>query len=43
MPKKIMSDRDAKFTSRFWKELLAGLGTELSFSTTYHPWPDGYI
>ena len=34
--KKIVSDRDANFTSRFWKELLAGLGTEFAFSTTYH-------
>jgi len=33
----IISDRDAKFTSRFWKEFLAGLGKELAFSTTYHP------
>eukprot|EP00253_Pinus_taeda_P001723 PITA_01723 len=34
--KKIVSGRDAKFTSRFWKELFAGLGIELVFSTTYH-------
>jgi len=34
--KKIMSDRDAKFTSIFWKELFAFLGIDLSFSTTYH-------
>jgi len=26
-PKNIISDSDAKFTSRFWKELFAGLGT----------------
>ena len=32
IPRKIMSDRDAKFTSRFWKELFAGLGTELALN-----------
>jgi len=36
VPKKIVSDMDAKFTSRFWKELFASLGTKLAFSTTYH-------
>ena len=36
VPKKIVSDRDAKFTSKFWKELFAGLGTKLALSKTYH-------
>lgn len=36
VPKNIVSNRDAKFTSMFWKELFAGLGIELAFSTTYH-------
>jgi len=27
IPKKIVSNRDTKFTSRFWKELFVGLGT----------------
>ena len=36
IPKNIVSDKDAKFTSRFWKEFFAGMGTELAFSTTYH-------
>ena len=35
--KKILSYKDAKFTYNFWKELFAGLGTELAFSTAYHP------
>ena len=39
--KKIVSDKDAKFTSKFWKELFASLGTQLAFSTTYHPRIDG--
>jgi hypothetical protein len=30
-------DRDVKFTSAFWKELFAGLNTNLNFSTCYHP------
>lgn len=35
--KKIMSHKNVMFTSKFWKELFAGLGTELAFNTTYHP------
>ena len=36
IPKEIVSDRDAKFTSMFCKELFVGLGIDLAFSTTYH-------
>jgi len=35
--KNIVSDRDAKFTSKFWKDMFARLGTMLTFCTTYHP------
>jgi len=41
LPKTIISYRDTKFTSNFWKTLFNGLGTQLSFSTTYHPQTNG--
>ena len=43
VPKTIVSDRDPKFTSKFWKGLFKGFGTNLNFSTTYHPESDGKI
>jgi transposase InsO family protein len=43
MPKEIISDRDTKFTSNFWKSLFVGFETKLLFSTTYHPQIDGKI
>jgi len=41
IPKMVISDRDVKFTSAFWKELFAGLNTNLNFSTIYYPQMDG--
>ena len=32
--KNIVLERDTKFTSRFWKELFAELGTKLAFNTS---------
>lgn len=34
MPNTVVSDRDAKFISHFWKTLQGKLGTKLLFSTT---------
>jgi hypothetical protein len=37
IPKAIVSDRDKKFTSNFWRGLFKGFGTNMNFITTYHP------
>lgn len=41
VPISIISDRDSRFTSRFWQSLQAALGTRLDMSTAYHPQTDG--
>ena len=37
----IISDRDPRFTSRFWKRLMKELGVRLNLSTAFHPHTDG--
>jgi len=41
VPASIVSDRDPRFTSRFWQSLQAALGTQLRMSSAYHPQTDG--
>nr|GFA56720.1 putative reverse transcriptase domain-containing protein [Tanacetum cinerariifolium] len=37
----IISDRDPRFASNFWRSLQNALGTRLDMSTAYHPETDG--
>jgi hypothetical protein len=41
LPKSIVSDRDTKFIGHFWRTLWKKLGTNLAFSSAYHPQMDG--
>ena len=43
LPKTILSNRDVCFMSYFWKTLWHLVGTELKFSTAFHPQTDGQI
>lgn len=41
LPKVLISDRDPRFTSIFWKNLMQLVGTKLAMSTANHPETDG--
>ncbi|KAG8474862.1 hypothetical protein CXB51_031586 [Gossypium anomalum] len=43
VPVSIISDRDPRFTSRFWQKLHETLGTRLKFSMTFHPQTDEFV
>ncbi|MCO5560197.1 hypothetical protein L7F22_013806 [Adiantum nelumboides] len=41
MPETIVSNRDPRFTSLFWKTIWENIGTRLQFSSSFHPQTDG--
>ena len=41
VPESLVSDRDPRFTSDFWRSLWDILGTRLHLSSAYHPQSDG--
>ena len=41
LPRNIISDRDPRTTSNFWRALCSTLGTKLRVSTSFHPQTDG--
>src|SRR5262249_14515330 len=43
IPAEIVSDRDSKFTSHFWKTFVEKLGIKRAMSSAFHPELDGQM
>ncbi|CAA7047192.1 unnamed protein product [Microthlaspi erraticum] len=43
VPASIVSDRDPRFTSEFWRAFQAEMGTKVHLSTAYHPQTDDHL
>ena len=43
IPSVIISDRDVRFTSKFWKELWRILGTDIRMGSGFHPQSSGQV
>ena len=43
IPSVLISDRDVRFTSRFWRELWRVLGTDLRMGSGFHPESSGQV
>ena len=41
LPTKLISDRDPRFSSHFWQELMRALGVHVALTTPYNPSSDG--
>ena len=41
VPVSIISDRDPRFTTHFWKSFQKAMGTQLTMSTAFHPQTNG--
>jgi len=39
VPSNLVSDKDTRYTSRFWQTLQSALCSKLTMSLTYHPRP----
>ena len=43
VPVSIVSDRDPRFTTHFWKSFQKAMGTRLTISTAFHPQTNGQL